>query len=122
MTIPLKKFAFLLFYQVSKSFCPNLYLYKSPLEFSKHYMLCFYPCFYLCILCCLKRTFVVLSWVGVIMGEYLSSRAGLGYLLVYGGQVFQLDLVMAAIVILCLLSAIMYGVISVIEKIVTRQR
>lgn len=63
-----------------------------------------------------------MAWVGVIMGEYLSSRAGLGYLLVYGGQVFQLDLVMAAIVILCLLSALMYAVITLIEKIVIRQR
>ncbi len=63
-----------------------------------------------------------MAWVGVIMGEYLSSKAGLGYLLVYGGQVFQLNLVMCAIVILCLLSALMYGVISIIEKIVIKKR
>ncbi|MBO4540132.1 MAG: ABC transporter permease, partial [Clostridia bacterium] len=37
---------------------------------------------------------VGLSWVGSIMGEYLSSREGLGYLIVYGSQIFQLDLVM----------------------------
>lgn len=63
-----------------------------------------------------------MAWVGVIMGEYLSSSAGLGYLLVYGGQIFKLDLVMSAIVILCLLSALMYAVISIIEKIVIKQR
>ncbi len=63
-----------------------------------------------------------MAWVGVIMGEYLSSKAGLGYLLVYGGQVFKLDLVMTAIVILCVLSAIMYGIITIIEKIIVKNR
>lgn len=62
-----------------------------------------------------------MAWVGVIMGEYLSSRAGIGYLLVYGGQVFKLDLVMSAIVILCLLSALMYGVIAIFEKILNHR-
>lgn len=63
-----------------------------------------------------------MAWVGVIMGEYLSSKAGLGYLLVYGGQVFKLDLVMTAIVILCILSGVMYGIISIIEKIIIKKR
>ena len=63
-----------------------------------------------------------MAWVGVIMGEYLSSSAGLGYLLVYGGQVFQLDLVMTSIVILCILSGIMYGIISILEKIIVKKR
>ena len=63
-----------------------------------------------------------MAWVGVIMGEYLSSKAGLGYLLVYGGQVFQLDLVMSAIVILCILSGVMYGLISIFERIITKKR
>ena len=45
-----------------------------------------------------------LSLVGVIAGEFLVSKAGLGYLIVYGGQVFKLDLVMTSVVILaCLL-------------------
>jgi len=59
---------------------------------------------------------VGMSWVGVIMGEYLVSKAGLGYLIVYGGQVFQLDLVMASVVILCLLAALMYLGVAMIEK------
>jgi len=63
-----------------------------------------------------------MAWVGVIMGEYLSSKAGLGYLLVYGGQVFQLNLVMCAIVILCILSALMYALISLIERIIIKKR
>lgn len=63
-----------------------------------------------------------MAWVGVIMGEYLSSKAGLGYLLVYGGQVFKLDLVMSAIIILCVLSGVMYGLIAIFEKIVNKKR
>lgn len=63
-----------------------------------------------------------MAWVGVIMGEYLSSKAGLGYLLVYGGQIFKLDLVMTAIILLCLLSGLMYGFISVLEKIILKKR
>lgn len=63
-----------------------------------------------------------MAWVGVIMGEYLSSKAGLGYLLVYGGQVFKLDLVMTAIIMLCILSGLMYGVISILEKIILKKR
>ena len=63
-----------------------------------------------------------MAWVGVIMGEYLSSKAGLGYLLVYGGQVFQLDLVMTTIVILCILAGVMYGLIAILEFCVNRKR
>ena len=58
---------------------------------------------------------VGMSWVGTIMGEYLVSKAGLGYLIVYGGTVFKLDLVMTSTVILCLLAGIMYFIVSRIE-------
>ena len=58
---------------------------------------------------------VGMSWVGTIMGEYLASKAGLGYLIVYGGQVFKIDLVMASTVILCTLAAVMYFLVSMIE-------
>jgi NitT/TauT family transport system permease protein len=63
---------------------------------------------------------VGLAWIGSIMGEYIVSRAGLGYLIVYGGQVFKLDLVMTATIILCILAGGMYGIIALIEKIVTK--
>ena len=63
---------------------------------------------------------VGLSWVGTIMGEYLVSREGLGYLLVYGGQVFRLDLVMASTVILSVLATVMYLVVQLLEKIVSK--
>ena len=63
---------------------------------------------------------VGMSWVGVIVGEYLVSKAGLGYLIVYGGQVFKLDLVMASIVVLCVLAAGMYYAVAALEKKLVR--
>lgn len=62
-----------------------------------------------------------LSWVGVIVGEYLASRNGLGYLIMYGGQVFKLDLVMMGIFILSLIAFLMYGIVVLIEKIVKKR-
>ncbi len=63
---------------------------------------------------------VGMAWIGSIMGEYLVSRAGLGYLIVYGGQVFKLDLVMSATVILCVLAAGMYFLVVLLEKILVK--
>ena len=59
---------------------------------------------------------VGMSWVGTIMGEYLSSKAGLGYLINYGSQILKLDIVMASIVLLCILAAGMYLLVSPLEK------
>lgn len=59
---------------------------------------------------------VGLAWVGVIVGEFLVSKAGLGHLIVYGGQVFRLDLVMTSVIILAILAALMYQFVSWIEK------
>lgn len=59
---------------------------------------------------------VGLCLVGVIIGEFLAARAGLGYLIIYGSQVFKLDLVLMSIVILCILSAVMYQGIAMMEK------
>lgn len=63
-----------------------------------------------------------LSLVGVITGEFLVSKAGLGYLIVYGGQVFQLDLVMTSVIILGILAAIMYQSVVILEKIILREK
>ena len=63
-----------------------------------------------------------LSLVGVISGEFLVSKAGLGYLIVYGGQVFQLDLVMASVVILAVVAAVMYEAVVLLEKIILKSK
>ena len=65
---------------------------------------------------------VGMAWIGSIMGEYIVSKAGIGYLIVYGGQVFKLDLVMSAVVILCILAAIMYALVSLLERLVIKNR
>lgn len=57
-----------------------------------------------------------LSLVGVISGEFLVSKGGLGYLIVYGGQVFKLDLVMTSVIILAIVAALMYESIVLLQK------
>ena len=64
---------------------------------------------------------VGLTWVGTIMGEYLVSKAGLGYLIIYGSQIFNIDLVMSSTIILCVLAAFMYFVVAIIEKKVNKR-
>jgi len=69
---------------------------------------------------CLKIN-IGLSLVGVIAGEFLVSRAGLGYLIIYGGQVFQMDLVMTSVIILAILAALLYGMVAIIERVVIKR-
>lgn len=57
-----------------------------------------------------------LCLVGVVIGEFIGSRQGLGYLIIYGSQVFQLDMVLMSIVILCIMAMILYQGINLVEK------
>ena len=57
-----------------------------------------------------------LCLVGVIIGEFLAANAGLGYLIIYGSQVFRLDYVMLSIIILCILAMVLYQLLSFVEK------
>lgn len=59
---------------------------------------------------------VGLSWVGVIMGEFLVAREGLGFLIVYGGQISQLNMVMMSIVLLSIIAFIMYKIVAFFER------
>ncbi len=63
-----------------------------------------------------------LTWVGVIVGEFLVSRFGIGYIVVYGGQVFKMDLVMMGVFILAILAFVMYLFISLIERYYRNKR
>ena len=63
-----------------------------------------------------------LSLVGVISGEFLVSKAGLGYLIVYGGQVFKLDLVMTSVIILGIVAGIMYEAVILLEKFILKTK
>ncbi len=59
---------------------------------------------------------ISMTLIGVIMGEFLVSKKGIGYLIIYGTQVFNLNLVMAGIIILIILSFLIYECVSLIEK------
>lgn len=59
---------------------------------------------------------VGLCLVGVIIGEFLAANKGLGYLIIYGSQVFKMDMVVMSIVILCIVSAVLYQGITFLEK------
>ena len=65
---------------------------------------------------------ISMSLIGVIMGEFLVSKAGIGYLILYGSQVFNLDLVIAGIFILAIVASIMYYIVSFIEKKITKNK
>ena len=59
---------------------------------------------------------VGLSWVGVIVGEFLVSSKGLGYLIIYGFQVFNFNLVLMSLVIIAIFATIMYQLVELLEK------
>ena len=63
-----------------------------------------------------------LCLVGVVIGEFIGAREGLGYLIIYGSQVFKLDWVIMSIVILCILATGLYGVLNFTEKMYQKRR
>lgn len=63
-----------------------------------------------------------MAWVGVIVGEFIVSRAGLGYLIVYGSQVFKMDLVMMGIIVLIIISLLMNFIVNLIYKKIKNKR
>ena len=63
-----------------------------------------------------------LCLVGVIIGEFIGSREGLGYLIIYGSQVFQLDTVLMSIVILCILAMCLYQLLGLAERLYRKKR
>lgn len=59
---------------------------------------------------------ISMSLIGVIMGEFLVSKAGIGYIIMYGSQIFNLNLVITGTIILCIVATVMYCLITFIEK------
>lgn len=64
----------------------------------------------------LMKVNIGLSLVGVIIGEFLAAKAGLGYLIIYGSQVFKLNWVIMSIVILCIVATGLYKLLAYFEK------
>ncbi len=65
---------------------------------------------------------VGMSLIGVITGEFLVSEAGIGYLIVYGGQVFKMDLVMVGIIVLAALAWLMYALVQKFSEVFLKGR
>ncbi len=65
---------------------------------------------------------ISMSQIGVIMGEFLVSREGLGYLIIYGTQVFNLSLVMSGILILIIISFVLYKLVVALEHILLKNK
>lgn len=80
-----------------------------------------YPCSIPLILSNMKVN-IGLSLVGVIIGEFLAARRGLGYLIIYGSQVFQLNMVITSILILCFIAMLFYNLIQSIEHHYRKKR
>jgi NitT/TauT family transport system permease protein len=59
---------------------------------------------------------VGLSWVGVIVGEFLVSSRGLGYMIIYGFQVFNFTLVFLSLLVIAVIATIMYQLVELLEK------
>ncbi len=62
------------------------------------------------------KTNIGLALVGVIIGEFLAGREGLGYMIIYGSQTFELSVVILCIMILCAIAVLLYGIMNLIEK------
>lgn len=69
----------------------------------------------------ISKVNIGLALVGVIIGEFLAGRRGLGYLIIYGSQTFKLDLVILSIVILCLIAVLIYCGLNFLEKKITKK-
>ena len=63
---------------------------------------------------------ISMSLIGVIMGEFLVSKEGIGYLIIYGTQVFNLNIVMSGILILIIISYILYKIVLAFENILIK--
>ena len=65
---------------------------------------------------------VGLSLVGVVVGEFQAAKAGLGYLITYGSQIFQMNLVMTSVVVLAIISTLLFAAIQALESFIHRRR
>ena len=63
-----------------------------------------------------KKVNIGLCLVGVIIGEFLAAREGLGYLIIYASQVFKMDWLLMSILLLCLMATLLYSLINLLER------
>ena len=68
------------------------------------------------------RINIGMSWIGVIVGEFIVSKRGLGYLITYGTQIFRLDIVMMGVVTLAIVTMLMYKTLNLIAKKIKKNK
>ncbi len=61
---------------------------------------------------------MTLSIIGVIVGEFITSQEGLGYIILFAGSRLDTPLVMAAILVLCFVGLLLYGLVALAERII----
>ncbi len=62
---------------------------------------------------------VGLAWIGVIVGEFLVAKLGLGYLIIYGFQVFNFTLVLSSLIVIAIVATVMYQLVAMLERRLT---
>ncbi|WP_420798996.1 ABC transporter permease [Paenisporosarcina cavernae] len=106
------------FQQVNKNYVKVMELFQaSRMQTFQHVIL---PASVPSIISTLKVN-VGLSWVGVIVGEFLVSSQGLGYLIISGFQIFNFNLVFLALCIIVIMATIMYKMVENLEKVLLRK-
>lgn len=106
------------FQQVNANFLKVMQLFQaSKLQTFQHVVL---PASVPTIISTLKVN-VGLSWVGVIVGEFLVSSQGLGYLIISGFQIFNFNLVFLALCIIVVMAAIMYKLVENLERVLLKK-
>jgi NitT/TauT family transport system permease protein len=61
---------------------------------------------------------VTLAIIGVIVGEFITSQRGLGYIILFAGSRLETTMVMAALLVLCLVGLILYGLVALAERLI----
>ena len=67
-------------------------------------------------LLCVMKVIFGLCLVGVVIGEFIGARQGLGFLIIYSSQIFKLDWMILSIILLCIIAMILYQAVSLVEK------
>lgn len=58
---------------------------------------------------------ISLAFIGAVVGEFLAAREGLGYLAIYGSNVFNMSLIMVAVLSLMLLALALFAAVRMLE-------
>jgi NitT/TauT family transport system permease protein len=64
---------------------------------------------------------MTLAIIGVIVGEFITSQRGLGYIILFAGSRMETAVVMAALLVLCLVGLVLYGLVALGEQLIMKK-